>query len=173
MTLSDALNVAAAWTAAFGTILASIVALMLARRSTKVRIKALVGIREVIGIGTHRTFVAFSVTNLGERPVTITSLGWRIGKGRRNQRYGLIPFTDPLSAEIPKTLNYGEAATFFALEKTDPRWLSDYLTTFIKGDSTETLRGLVHTTVGYSAVVVPEDGYLRALNEEKARTKAA
>ena len=172
MALFESLTVAAAWTGAFGTILASAVALTLSRRSSKVKLKASVGIQQVVGAGTNRTFVGFSVANLGERPVTISSLGWRIGKRRKKRRYGFIPFTDPLSAQIPKTLNYGDTATFFVLEKIDANWLSDYATDFIKSSPVGTLRGLLHTSVGHAEVIVPEDGFLSALRDARIHVGA-
>ena len=77
------------WVAGLATLLAVMTALYLAKNVEKVRLKIFVGIREVFpGDGSSPEHVCFDVTNVGQRPVTITGVGWVIGK--RKKRKGLI-----------------------------------------------------------------------------------
>jgi hypothetical protein len=67
------------WFAGLGTCAAVIVALYLSRRIEKVRLKVYAGLRVILGDGTPRqTHLSIGVTNLGERPVTINTVGWAI-----------------------------------------------------------------------------------------------
>ena len=72
------------WFAGIGTVSATVVALWLARRAERVKLKASVGIRSLVGgvipPDNLRKIVQFHVTNLGERPVIVTEIGWHFGK---------------------------------------------------------------------------------------------
>ena len=70
-------NAIGTWLAGIATVLAVIVALYLAKKSNKLRLKIQVGLREVVvGEGSPpKQHVSFDVTNLGERPVAINSVG--------------------------------------------------------------------------------------------------
>jgi hypothetical protein len=65
----------------------------------KVRLKVDVGPRVVVlGDGTpFKKQIAFSVINLGERPVTIESVGWTIGKGK-GRRFAIQPVSGPFTS---------------------------------------------------------------------------
>ena len=87
MTQFEILMVLAASISAVGTIMASIVALYLARRSSKVTMRTYFGIRSSVSpTGPIGKAITFGVTNLGDRPIKISLLGWQIGrKGVGNQ----------------------------------------------------------------------------------------
>lgn len=84
------------WLAGLGTFAAVIVALYLSRRVEKVRLKVCAGLREVIlGDGSpFQRHLGIGVTNLGERPVTVNSVGWAVGR-RRQRRFALQPESGP------------------------------------------------------------------------------
>ena len=162
MTLFEWLSVTTSAVAAVGTILATVVALWLARSSQRVKLKATVGVRETITAQGQGTIVVFNVTNVGERPVTISMIGWRI----RKRRY-LIPLTGPPGDQVPKTIAHGENAMFIVLVKGSAMWIPEFIDQVAKNDLSESsiraLRGQFHTSVGYSKNVVPEDGLLDEL----------
>ena len=101
------------WLAGIATVAAVIVALHLARRAEKVRLKVHVGHRVVV-IGDGSPFqehVSISVTNLADRAVTINSVGWAIGKGSQ-RRYCLQPVSGPFTTQYPVELTHGKNGNF-------------------------------------------------------------
>jgi len=101
------------WVAGLATLAAVIVALYLARKVEKVKLKVHAALVElVMGDGSPpQKHLSISVTNLGERPVTINSAGWAVGKGKNRklaiQVVGAVP-----SNQYPIELTYGEKANF-------------------------------------------------------------
>ena len=97
------------WLSGLATLAAVIVALFLARRTEKVRLKAHVGLRVAIaGDGSPpEEHLDIEVTNLADRPVTINSVGWAIGKGKE-RRFGLQTFSGRYSSKCPVELGHGE-----------------------------------------------------------------
>ncbi|KWT73953.1 MULTISPECIES: hypothetical protein [unclassified Variovorax] len=77
-------NAVGTWVAGFGTLAAVGISLWLVLDARRVRLKVRVGVYELIrGDGTSRMqFVNFDVTNLADRPITISAVGWVIGKGK-------------------------------------------------------------------------------------------
>ena len=69
------------WVAGLATFAAVVTSLYFARSAKKVRLKIFVGIRQLIrGDGSlGKDYVCFNVTNVGERPVIITTIGWVVG----------------------------------------------------------------------------------------------
>ena len=69
------------WVSSIGTIAAVITALYLAARVEKLRLRVRVGLMQVvIGDGTpFQEHLGIDVTNVGERPVTINTIGWAVG----------------------------------------------------------------------------------------------
>ena len=151
------------WLAGVGTLVAAGVALWLARRAEKVKLKVHVGLRQLI-FGDGRPIeehLAIHVANVGERPVTIVSVGWCVGKGR-NRRTGL-----DLSAsnECPKKLEYGETKTF-TMPFAD--WIREFSTDFVQIPTRKhikTLRAQIHTSVSYTENVIPEEIFLKKIEE--------
>jgi hypothetical protein len=64
----------------------------MAGRGEDVRLNVGVGPMEVVmGDGTlFQEHVGINVTNLGERPVTVNTVGWAIGKGKK-RRFAIQP----------------------------------------------------------------------------------
>ncbi|MGH9622655.1 MAG: hypothetical protein ACRD45_23480 [Bryobacteraceae bacterium] len=101
------------WIAGIGTIAATVVALYLAKRAEKLRLKVRVELMQVVmSDGTlFQDHLGIDVTNAGERPVTIDTIGWAVGKGKK-RKYAVQPLHSPHSQQCPIELSYGKAAKF-------------------------------------------------------------
>ena len=160
------------WFAAIATIAAVAVALWLSRRSEEVRLKAYAGLRDIIrGDGTPaETHLIISVTNLSERPVTITSVGWAVGK-RKRQRFAVQTMSGRFTHQYPVELAHGKTADFTVSFVATPDWPKDFASGFIKDLSDrhlKTLIALIQTSVGQMVKVRPEPELLQALKNAGA-----
>ena len=100
------------WFAGLATTFAAVVALLLARRLEKVRLKVFVGTKILLGSRKPQyKLLCIDVTNLGDWPVSINGVGWRIGK-RNKKRNSMQTLTHPASNKFPVKLSYGESANF-------------------------------------------------------------
>jgi hypothetical protein len=157
------------WVAGLATLAAVIVALRLAKQVEKVRLKVHVGLRElVMGDGSpFQEHLSISVTNLGERAVTINSAGWAVGKGK-HRKFGIQPVAAIYSTQYPVELTYGKEANFMVSFLIARTWLKDFATNFV-GDLSDrnlkTLVALIHTSVGQTVEVKPENDLLEALKK--------
>lgn len=99
-----------------GTLAAVIVALYLARREGKDRIRARVGERAILGHPKQPNdplpVINAEVTNISLHAVTITSLGWTIRVFRKQHFVQVPDWTDPLTFKLPTKLEYGERAHY-------------------------------------------------------------
>ena len=163
-------NAIGTWVAGIATFAAVVVSLHLARRVEKVRLRARVGIRQMFqGDGTPgQELLEFHVTNLGDRPVTVVSLGWSIGKGKK-RRFGLQTLCGPYTAQHPKELAHGQSASFHVSFISAPNWANDFVSKFVDSgpEPLDTLRAQVHTSVGPSTDVQPEDNVFNKLKEAR------
>ena len=162
------------WVAGVATLAAVIVALYLARRGESVRLKVHVGYRiVVIGDGSpFQEHVAISVTNLGDRAITVNSVGWAIGKGRA-RRHCLQPVSGPFTMQYPVELSHGKSADFLVSLSATPHWLREFATGFVQDlsdRSLETLVAQIHTSVGKTVDVKPEPDLVQRLRESAAMT---
>ena len=75
------LEVAGSWVSGIGALLAVWVSLHLARRQTAVKLAVAAGHRVIVTPGEPEMpeYVSVRVVNLGQQPVTITNVGWRMG----------------------------------------------------------------------------------------------
>ena len=162
------LAVSAAWASAVGTILAAAVALFLAHNSSRVKLRVSIAEAEAPAAYPSRA-IAFNVTNLGERPVTIVRLRWRAGRGPNSREEDAWVHLHMSGDETPKTLVYGESATFYVYQQ-EPGipWLSNFLTDLLLENSVSTLRGCVYTSVAHVQTVVPDPDFLRQLQTSRA-----
>ena len=154
------------WLAGVGTLVAAGVALWLARRAEKVKLEVHVGVRALVFGGGRpiEECLAIHVTNLGERPVTIVSVGWCVGKGR-NKRFAMDPSA---SNECPKKLEYGETKIFTMSFAESPSWIREFSTGFVQIPTRKhikTLRAQIHTSVSYTENVIPEENFLKKIEE--------
>lgn len=162
-------NAIGTWVAGIATFLAVIVSLYLARKSESVRLKTSVGIRLIFaGDGSPaEEHIGFNVTNHGDRPIIINSIGWKIGK-RKNAKYCIQPVSSKYTAQYPKQLAHGEQATFLVSLNVVPNWSKDFSTGFIKNLSKKNLKSLraqIHTSLGTTIDVIPENNLLEKLTK--------
>jgi len=148
------------WLAAFATLAAVIVALYLARRTEKVRLKVHAGLRVIIlGDGSPpQEHVVISVTNVGERPVIINSVGWAVGK-RRHRSFCIQTVSGPYTKQYPVELAHGKSADFMVSFLATPTWPVEFATGFVKDlsdKSLKTLVALIHTSIGQTIEIHPE-----------------
>jgi|SRR5580692_5561138 hypothetical protein len=165
------------WVAGIGTLAAVIAALYLARRVEKVRLKVHVGPRVVVlGDGTpFKKQIAFSVTNLGERPVTIESVGWSIGRGK-GRRFAIQPVSGPFTSQYPIEIAHGKGTTFMVSLSETPNWYLEFATGFVQDLSDESLKTLVaqiHTSVGQTIEIHPEKELVDALKTAAVKARPA
>lgn len=165
-------NTIGTWVAGAATLAAVIVSLCLARRTERVRVRTSVGIRLVIvGDGTPaEEHVGFTIVNLGDRPVTVNSVGWRVGHGK-SARSCIQPMYGQYTSQYPKQLAHGEQTTFMVSLLALPSWPNEFASNFVQDLSQKnlrTLRALIHTSVGETIKVKPEENLLQRLREAQA-----
>lgn len=101
---------------AFGTVGAVVVALRLAGRERIEIIRGRAGERVIVQMGMRgdegTPIINVEVTNLTHRPVTINSIGWRVGIFRREYFVQIPDYRDPLTFKLPTKLDYGERANY-------------------------------------------------------------
>ena len=156
------LNMLGTWVAGLGAIVAASVALWLARRVEKVKLKSYVGLRVIVGGYVSQECLNFSVTNLGERSVTVISIGWRVG-GRKNRKFAIQPLTGLSPDQCPKKIEYGEMASFMVNFSESPDWMKEFVKEFVSDRPLKTLRAQIHTSVGHTENVKPEKEFLEEL----------
>ena len=166
------------WFAGLATLVAATVALYLATRSEKVRLRIFVGVRVVMpGDGTPgEPYVCFDVTNVGDRPVVITTVGWVIGK-RKARRYCIQILEGLPWKQCPAELTHGQGAQFMIGLSGTPDWTKDFARGFLNEPrELKTLRAQIFTSVGQTFEIKPERGLidrLRQAAEEDAASQSA
>ena len=154
------------WFAGLATLAAVVTSLCFSRSAKKVRLKIFVGIRQRIrGDGSPgEDHVCFNVTNVGERPVIITTVGWVVGK-RKKRKYCIQPFFESYSPKCPVELKHGENASLvFSLAK-EPDWVRDFKKFLddTSDKSLKTLRAQIFTSVGQTFEIKPEGSLIDLL----------
>jgi len=162
-------NAVGTWVAGVATFAAVLVSLHLARRSDRVRLKVFAGLRLVIlGDGSPpEEHLNIGVTNLGDRPVTINTIGWAVGK-RKQRQYCIQTASGPWTAQHPTELAHGKSASFMVSFRHTPSWLTDFANDFLKSFADKELDTLVvqvHTSVGQTIEAKPEDALIERLRE--------
>ncbi len=151
-------SAAGGWLAAGGTIAAAWVALHLAGRSEKVRLKVKVTrAMSFEGMGGHvADGFLLSATNLGPRPVSINGWAWCVGKGKSQLS---MWSKRPLS---PGTIAYGETAKIEIDVGAHETWqqIAQGLVEDCKVKSLDKVRLEVYPTVGSAVRVVPDQEVL-------------
>ena len=158
------------WVAGLATFLAVMTSLYLARHGAKVRLRIFVGIRLIVrGDGSPREeYVCFDITNVGERPVTITQVGWVVGRMNK-RRYCIQPLSGPWTRQCPVELTHGQNAQFMVSLSQMPNWARDFSTGFINDPSDKllkTLKAQVFTSVGQTFEFKPESTLINRLRRD-------
>lgn len=161
-------NAIGTWLAGIATFAAVVVSLRLVSRADRVRLKVHAGIRLLfIGDGSPaEELLEIHVTNLGDRPATVTSVGWAIGK-RKKRRYCLQSLSGRYTAQYPKELAHGQSASFQVSFVETPHWANDFVDKFVAsgGEPLNTLVAQVHTSVGQTVEVRAEPNLIEALTK--------
>ena len=171
MTLDQKLqlwNAIGTWVAGIATFAAVVVSLWLAGRGERIDLLARVGLRSIFaGDGSPPVqALSFDVTNRGHRPVTVVSIGWTVGKGK-NAKFCMQTVSAPYTANCPVELNHGKSANFLVSFEATPNWAEEFSTKFLPDKSPRTLKtlvALVHTSVGSTVRVKPEENVLTLLS---------
>ena len=164
------INTIGIWFAGIGTFAAAGVALWLASRSKRVKLRIFVGIRLLLGHGNSEECLVFSITNIGERPVIINNIGWRVGKSR-NRKDAIQTLSHSSQDRIPKKIEYGENATFMINFTENPNWAADFVEKVILSEPVKSIRAIVFTSVGHIEEIKPEQNLLTKLQEVQADLK--
>ena len=154
------------WFAGLATLAAVILSLYFARRVEKVRLRIFVGSRLLIrGDGSPgEDHLCFDITNVGERPVTITTVGWVVGK-RKNRRYCIQPIFEPGTQQCPVELTHGKNTKLMVSLTKAPSWVRDF-NAFLddtSDQSLKTLRAQIFTSVGHISEIKPEGSLIDRL----------
>ncbi|MCA3037920.1 MAG: hypothetical protein ING69_11295 [Rhodocyclaceae bacterium] len=162
-------NVIGTWLAGVATFAAVVVSLRLARKADSIQLQTNAGVRLVFaGDGTPaEEHVGISAVNRGDRPVTINSIGWRIGRGK-SARHCIQPVYGQYTHQYPKQLAHGDQASFLVSFTAMPDWPKDFATGFVqdlRSRNPKTLRAVIHTSVGEPIEVVPENNLLVRLRK--------
>ena len=171
MTVDQTINLWATmgtWFAAAGTIAAATIALWLARRAEKVKLRTWVGRRFLAPSSPPKEFISFEVTNCGERPVTITGLVFRVGRHPRRHRrqVGLLPAGGWRPQDLPHKIEHGDSASF----RMDFATWVDAMREGVLHDIPEKdwryIRALIVTSVGHEEVVELDRDAVERLRSE-------
>lgn len=158
-------NAIGTWFAGLATFSAVVFSLVVLRRNEKVRLRVSVGLRLIISPGEPRQeAVVIAVTNLGERPVTITNISWRVGLAEL-RRYAVQLFPAYAAWKVPATLQHGQTAQFM-VDLTD-----DWVVSMVnlgegrKPKQWDTFRCFIHTSVGQDICCVPEKPFVQRIKD--------
>jgi len=111
---------------------------------------------------------------LGERPVTVNTVGWAVGK-RKQRRFAMQTVSGPHTDQYPIELAHGKSANFMVSFVATPDWPKEFATGFVKDLSDESLKTLVvqvHTSVGQTVEVHPENDLLDELKKADLSARA-
>lgn len=154
------------WASAFGSVLASITALYLARASTRIKLKGFFGMRLLVGHGRiGPDLIALHVTNIGTRTTKITTISIR--SGLLKKRHAIIPNWDErYSSQLPVVLEDSQTANWsFELDE-QHSWIRDICKGFAPTWlAVETFRVDVHTSNGGLLVLRPEESMRKRMHE--------
>ena len=148
-------------------------ALYVANASTRVRLKGFCGHRLVVGGGVPTIeIVSLSVTNVSQRPTTVTNIGLSMGLPFR-KRAGVINIVQShISHGIPKTLADGERASWSIELDKSQTWIRELVEKFeMNWLSVQTLRFHVYTSNGGTTTLRPEKELRKMLLNHVAKKK--
>jgi hypothetical protein len=166
----ELINSFANWLSAIGTLAAVVVSLYLASRYARPQAKLTVGHRIAIEPGVkdfYPEYIQFHVVNTGERPITITQIGWKVGL--RKKRYAVQMFETLASSPLPVELSHGQEAKWMVpLNAREEHWLVRFARDMLLPNfriGCFTLRAQAFTSLGHVFETKPESGLLSKLKE--------
>lgn len=109
-------TLAANWFSAIGTLAAVVVALWLASRGGRSKMRVQAELVSIVAKGEPYTeadrYFSLSAVNTGSGDVVVTSLGWTLGYWSKTH-FAQLPLIDAISSRLPKKLSPGESAHFY------------------------------------------------------------
>ena len=164
----ELINSFANWFAALGTFAAAGIALYLANRAGRPTAQVSVGHRIIVGPGSTKPYpeyAVFRIVNTGDRPITVSQIGWKHGLIRR--RFAVQTFEPGSSSPLPVELSHGQVASWMVpLSSHGEPWMDYFAKTFLSPHyriALWTLRGQFYSSVGHVFTAKPEESLLGPL----------
>ena len=174
---------AAQWFSAVGTVGAVIVALFLAWRQNRVRLRVICNVSHVFSavpgtiISETPLVIRVSATNIGQRDAVVESITWQVGWLKPRRFYQMPTPQSAYPYPLPKRLAPGEDVTVL-LDKVE--WVAQNGNALANaiGDKKWPMIGsrfrvVVHTTTGEQFRIKPDDDVLKEFAEPFGQTPAA
>ena len=156
--------------AALATAASTVTAICIAKRSNTPRAKLTVSFvmdGTLCAKSKNLQYVKFHIVNTGDRPLTITQLGWTAGPPFA-KRVELHIFDDSISSELPVSLSHGEQATWWLAVKTQDRnWPIEFAQYFLSPHSwlmRKTLKAHAYTSTGHRFNTKPDQSFFRCIS---------
>lgn len=159
------------WASAAGSVLASGVALYLARSAQRVSMQAICGRRIMVGGNQQVDLASILVTNTGGRPFKISSISIRHGLLKRN--YGIIKLGQATEycAQLLTPLNDGDSSHFGVEIDSDANWVGHMVRDCNTWIDVQTIRITIHCTNGQRRTIKPEKPLLQHIYNQVAERK--
>lgn len=160
------------WAAAIGSVFAALVALHLARQAGRVKISAFCGIRVIAGGAEQTRLASIVVTNVGDRPFRISTIG--LSHGLFIKSHGIIKIggATEFCESLLRVLNDGDQAHFgFSLES-DSNWIAHQGRDFHNRMDLFTFRVTIYCTNGQSLKIKPERNLLNEIRKRMRKEES-
>ncbi|MBZ9784167.1 hypothetical protein K9857_21760 [Pseudomonas sp. REP124] len=171
----EIINGFANWLAAFGTIAAVCLSLKLARDANRVKAKCSAGTRIIVSTGRqrlHEEVLQLKVVNMGDRPFTVTQLGWTVGLRKKTHFAQLFSTED--SDPLPLQLHHGGQGHWYIPAELDEGWYARFGTLLLREGEPwlRTLRLVVTTSTELTFTCKPDAKLLGKLAEAITKLKS-
>lgn len=175
----EIINGFANWLAAFGTIAAVCLSLKLAREAGQARAKCSAGPRLIVSTAPGRAqeeVVQLRVVNVGEKPITVTHVGWRAGYW--SKKHFAQFFDNQQSTPLPHQLHHGDQGTWLVPAELEEGWYTRFATVLIdEGEPwLRSLRFVASTSTDQTFVCKPDAALIgkiaRAIIEVKRQRRS-
>ncbi|MBP5958153.1 hypothetical protein ICA16_20965 [Pseudomonas anatoliensis] len=159
------------WAAALGSIFAALVALHLARQTGRIQISAFCGIRVIISGAEQTRLASIMVTNVGDRPFRISTIG--LSHGLLIKHHGIIKIgaTTEYCESLLRVLEDGDRAHFGFLLDSDSNWIAHQGRDFHNWLDLATFRVTIYCTNGQSLKIKPERELLNEIWSKMKQNK--
>lgn len=157
------------WVSGIGSLTAAIVAIWLAKRGERIKLRGYCGLRLIVGGGYREDVVTFSVTNVGTRATIISNISMHTGIYKKRHAI-LNSWNLPNSQPMPCPLSDGQTANWQVSNPLGTEWLvglmhveTAHKPLVTSSWDVRTLRVRIHTNHGTDLVLKPEKGFREAL----------
>jgi len=156
------------WAAAFGSVFAALVALHLGQQAGRIKLSAFCGVRVIVSGSKQDRLASIMVTNVGDRPVRISTIG--LSHGLLKKSHGIIKIGEKTEfcESLLRVLNDGDQAHFGFPLNSETNWIAHQGKEFQNWLDLATFRVTIYCSNGQKLKIKPE----RALLDEiRARMK--